>query len=58
MRILAKEGQMQMIRTEMHVLGGSELTQVLQLFIVFSVKKKKKGQQVSVRGGNEVLSFE
>ena len=50
---------MQMIRTEIHVLGGSELAQVLQQFIVFSVeKKKKKGQQVSVRGGNEVLNFE
>ena len=60
MRILGNARQMQMIRTEIHVLGGSELAQVLQQFIVFSVgkKKKKKGQQVSVRGGNEVLNFE
>ena len=60
MKILGNARQMQMIRTEMHVFGGSELAQVLQQFIVFSVKrkKKKKGQQVSVRGGNEVLNFE
>lgn len=59
MKILGNARQRQMIWTEMHVLGGSELAQVLQQFIVFSVKrKKKKGQQVSVRGGNEVLNFE
>ena len=59
MKILGNARQRQMIWTKMHVLGGSELAQVLQQFIVFSVKrKKKKGQQVSVRGGNEVLNFE
>ena len=59
MKILGNARQRQMIWTEMHVLGGSELAQVLQQFIFFSVKiKKKKGQQVSVRGGNEVLNFE
>ena len=42
MKILGNARQRQMIWTEMHVLGGSELAQVLQQFIVFSVKRKKK----------------
>ena len=53
---LANAGQTQ-IWTEMPVHGGWELAQALQQFIVFSVKRKKKSQQVSVRGGNEVLGF-